>query len=139
MQHFDSIQAVAAASYEELTTIDDIGDITAMNIRQYFDNPLNQEILKDLESEGVNLQVQKSESATDKLTGLTFVITGTLPTLGRKDAEALIEKNGGKCSGSVSKKTSYLVAGDAAGSKLTKAQKLGVLVITEEELISMTS
>lgn len=139
MQHFDFIQAVAVASYEELTTIDDIGDITAMNIRQYFDNPLNQEILKDLESEGVNLQVQKSESATDKLTGLTFVITGTLPTLGRKDAEALIEKNGGKCSGSVSKKTSYLVAGDAAGSKLTKAQELGVPVITEEELISMTS
>ncbi len=139
MQHFDSIQAVATASYEELTAIDDIGDITAMNIRQYFDNPLNQEILRDLESEGVNLQVQKSEGTTDRLAGLTFVITGTLPTLGRKDAETLIEKNGGKCSGSVSKKTSYLIAGDAAGSKLTKAQELGVPVITEEELISMTS
>lgn len=139
MQHFDSIQAVATASYEELTAIDDIGDITAMNIRQYFDNPLNQEILRDLESEGVNLQVQKSEGTTDRLAGLTFVITGTLPTLGRKDAETLIEKNGGKCSGSVSKKTSYLIAGNAAGSKLTKAQELGVPVITEEELISMTS
>lgn len=139
MQRFDSIQAVAAASYEELTAIDDIGNITAMNIRQYFDNPMNQDILKDLESEGVNMQTQKSEDTTDKLASLTFVITGTLPTLGRKDAEKLIEKNGGKCSGSVSKKTNYLVAGEAAGSKLTKAQELGIPVITEEELIIMTS
>lgn len=79
----------------------------------------------------------KEENTSNALQGLTIVITGTLPTLGRKEAEELITKNGGKASGSVSKKTSYLVAGEAAGSKLTKAQALGVPVITEEELLAM--
>ena len=78
-------------------------------------------------------------SSGDKLAGLTFVVTGTLPTLGRKEITDLIENNGGKCSGSVSKKTNYLVAGEAAGSKLTKAQELNVPVITESDLLNMIS
>ncbi len=73
----------------------------------------------------------------EKLAGLTFVVTGTLPTMGRSEAQELIEKNGGKVSGSVSKKTSYVLAGEAAGSKLAKAQELGVPVLTEEEFLKM--
>ena len=79
----------------------------------------------------------EEEDTTDKLAGLTIVVTGTLPTLGRAEAKALIEKNGGKCTGSVSKKTSYLVAGEAAGSKLEKAQALGIPVIDEAGLLAM--
>ena len=81
----------------------------------------------------------EKEDTTDKLAGLTIVVTGTLPTLGRAEAKALIEKNGGKCTGSVSRKTSYLVAGEAAGSKLEKAQALGVPVIDEAGLLAMLS
>ena len=83
------------------------------------------------------MDVTKNENAGDKLKGLTIVVTGTLPTLGRKEATELIEANGGKCTGSVSKKTDYLLAGEAAGSKLTKAQSLGISIITEEELLNM--
>ena len=78
-----------------------------------------------------------TKAASNVLEGLTFVVTGTLPTLGRKETTALIEDNGGKCAGSVSKKTSYLVAGENAGSKLTKAKDLGIEVITEEQLLDM--
>ena len=80
---------------------------------------------------------EEKEGATDKFAGLTFVITGTLPTMGRKEAQELIELNGGKCSGSVSKKTNYLLAGEAAGSKLDKANSLGVPVIDEATLLDM--
>ena len=80
---------------------------------------------------------EEKEGATDKLAGLTFVITGTLPNMGRKEAQELIELNGGKCSGSVSKKTNYLVAGEAAGSKLDKANALGVTVLDEEGLLAL--
>ena len=83
------------------------------------------------------MTVSRDEEAGDKLSGLTIVVTGTLPTLGRKEATELIERNGGKCTGSVSKKTDYLLAGEAAGSKLTKAQSLGIPVITEEQLFDM--
>ena len=79
----------------------------------------------------------EKEGATDKFAGLTFVITGTLPTMGRKEAQALIELNGGKCSGSVSKKTNYVLAGEAAGSKLDKANALGVTVIDEDAFLAM--
>ena len=98
---------------------------------------LNREVIKELEELGVNIAAKKQSPSGEALQGLTIVVTGTLPTLGRKEAAELIENNGGKCTGSVSKKTDYLVAGEAAGSKLTKAQSLGVPVITEERLFEM--
>ncbi len=139
MKHFYSIQELMGASYEKLTAIDDIGEITALCIRQYFDEPKNQAVIEELASVGVNMEMQQVGSSSDKLAGLTIVVTGTLPTLGRKEVSELIENNGGKCTGSVSKKTDYLVAGEAAGSKLTKAQSLGIPVITEDELLNMIS
>ena len=84
-------------------------------------------MLNDMANQGVNMEMEEDAGATTKLAGMTIVVTGTLPTLGRKEATELIERNGGKCSGSVSKKTSLVLAGDAAGSKLTKAQELGIL------------
>ena len=86
---------------------------------------------------GLNPVMPEISGGSDKLSGLTIVVTGTLPTLGRKEVADLIEKNGGKCTGSVSKKTDFLVAGEAAGSKLTKAQELGIRVIDEAELLRM--
>ena len=94
------------------------------------------ELIERLKSYGVNT-VYQSDVKSDKLAGLTFVITGTLPDMTRDEAKTLIEQNGGKCSGSVSKKTSYVLAGEEAGSKLTKAQQLGVTVISQQQLIEM--
>ena len=137
MKHFTSIHELGDAPYEKLLEIEDIGDTTALCIKKYFEDPLNREVIKELEELGVNLVAKKQSPSGEALQGLTIVVTGTLPTLGRKEAAELIENNGGKCTGSVSKKTDYLVAGEAAGSKLTKAQSLGVPVITEEQLFEM--
>ena len=137
MKHFASIEELSKASLEDLQAINDIGEITAVCIREFFDNPVNAKILESLIESGVNTTMTVAENASNKLEGLTVVVTGTLPTLGRKEATELIENNGGKCTGSVSKKTDLLVAGEAAGSKLTKAQELGVKVISEEELLEM--
>ena len=139
MKHFSSIEELMNASYEDLTAIDDIGEITALSIRQYFNNPKNRTVIAELAAAGITMKMSGSAMSSDKLAGLTIVVTGTLPTLGRKEVADLIENNGGKCTGSVSKKTDYLVAGEAAGSKLTKAQSLGIPVITEEELLNMIS
>lgn len=137
MKHFTSIHELGDAPYEKLLEIEDIGDTTALCIKKYFEDPLNREVIKELEELGVNITAKKQSTSGEALQGLTIVVTGTLPTLGRKEAAELIENNGGKCTGSVSKKTDYLVAGEAAGSKLTKAQSLGVPVITEEQLFEM--
>jgi DNA ligase (NAD+) len=137
MKHYDSIQALRSASAAELTMIDNVGEITANYIVGFFANDTNALLIQALEDAGVNMSAAKVDGATNKLAGMTVVVTGTLPTLGRKEATELIEKNGGKCSGSVSKKTSFVVAGEAAGSKLTKAQELGIRVITEDELLEM--
>jgi DNA ligase (NAD+) len=137
MQHYTTIKEVAAASVEELTAIPDIGETTAQCITAFFGSRANQAVLKELEDCGVNMTMAQEAGGSDKLTGLTIVVTGTLPTLGRKEAQELIVKNGGKSTGSVSKKTSLVVAGEGAGSKLTKARELGVRVITEEELLNM--
>ena len=144
VQHFGSIEKIGQASEEELEQIEDVGSITAKAVRAYFDNGQNREILRRLQDAGVRMELsgeEKAESARraqeGALSGITFVITGTLPSMDRKAAAALIEKNGGKVSGSVSKKTDYLLAGEAAGSKLTKAQSLGVSVISESDLLSM--
>lgn len=135
--HYDSIQSLMKASVEDLTKIDNVGDVTASYIVDFFDDEKNRELTEKLEECGVNMTVQKTVGSTNKLAGMTVVVTGTLPTLGRKEAAELIEKNGGKCSGSVSKKTSFLIAGEAAGSKLTKAQELGVKVVDEAEFLKM--
>lgn len=137
MRHFDSLTALAQADYDSLTAIQDIGPTTAQSIVSFFADPENRRIFQKLVDAGVNTIAQKEEGASDVFAGLTFVITGTLPNLDRKEAQALIEKNGGKVTGSVSKKTDYLLAGEAAGSKLTKAGELGIPVIGEAELYRM--
>lgn len=137
MKHFNSIDDLSRASIEELTAIDDVGPTTAKSIVDFFNNNLNKQIIASLKEAGVNMVMEEQEGSTDKLSGLTIVVTGTLPTLGRKEISDLIEKNGGKCSGSVSKKTSIVIAGEAAGSKLTKANELGIRVISEEEFLNM--
>ncbi len=138
MKHYRSIRELEAATEDDLVQIPDIGETTARDIVNFFSNEENQKILNRLSDYGLKMEMEK-EDTTDKLAGLTIVVTGTLPTLGRAEAKALIEKNGGKCTGSVSRKTSYLVAGEAAGSKLEKAQALGVPVIDEAGLLAMLS
>lgn len=137
MKHFDSIQSLQEAGFDDLVAIDDIGATTAGCIIEYFADSFNRQAIDEMQELGVNMTVSRDEEAGDKLSGLTIVVTGTLPTLGRKEATELIERNGGKCTGSVSKKTDYLLAGEAAGSKLTKAQSLGIPVITEAQLFDM--
>ena len=122
---------------EDLKQVNDIGEISAICIRDFFDEEENQRILKRLKESGVNMELQEEEGEDDKFAGLTFVVTGTLPSLGRKEAAELLEKHGAKVSGSVSKKTSYVLAGEEAGSKLTKAQELGIRIISEEEFNNM--
>ena len=137
MKHFRDIWELSQASMDTLTNLPDVGEITASCIYNYFREPQNLEMLEKLRDAGVNLKAMSQGDNTGALEGLTFVVTGTLPTLGRKEVGELIEKNGGKNTGSVSKKTNYLVAGEAAGSKLAKAVELGIPVITEEELLRM--
>ena len=137
MKHFDSISDLADAKVEELMAIPDVGEITARCICDFFADQTNRDMLRELAALGVNLTAAKKELTSGRLTGLTFVVTGTLPTLGRAEAAELIEKHGGKCTSSVSKKTDYLVAGENAGSKLDKANALGVSVISEAELLIM--
>ncbi len=127
---------VMNASFDDFLLIEDIGEITAMGIVEYFASEDNRALCLRLCELGLRTDAAAGPRA-EKLAGLTFVLTGTLPTMTRDEASALIKKNGGKVSGSVSKKTSYVVAGDEAGSKLTKARELGVTVIDEAQLIEM--
>lgn len=136
MKHFGSIDKLEEASVEELVEVSDIGEISGISIYNFFENEENREIVQRLKEYGVNMEAAQEEGDS-RFKGLTFVVTGTLPTLGRTEASELIQKFGGKVSGSVSKKTSYVLAGENAGSKLTKAQDLGVTVISEEELLGM--
>lgn len=137
MKRFGSLDAVAEATLEELADVPDIGQVTAESIIGYFADPVNREMYDRLKEAGVRVEAEAGEELELLLEGKTFVITGTLPGMKREEAAELIEKYGGKVSGSVSKKTSYLLAGEAAGSKLTKAQQLGVPVIGEEALKEM--
>jgi DNA ligase (NAD+) len=136
MKHFPDLFALADADMEQLVEIPDVGETTASCIHEYFADAENRRLLMEMAELGMNMKSDERESGS-ALAGLTIVVTGTLPTLGRKEAAALIEANGGKCTGSVSKKTSYLLAGEAAGSKLDKALSLGVPVISEEEFLEM--
>lgn len=131
-----TIEACLGAGYDDFMTVDDIGEITAAALVEYFADEGTRALIDRLATLGVST-TSKSEPKLDTLAGLTFVLTGTLPTMSRDEASALIKKNGGKVSSSVSKKTSYVVAGEEAGSKLTKANELGVKVINEAELLEM--
>ena len=137
LKHFGSIEALMQADMESLQQVADVGEVTALCIRNYFQDENNCKIIERLKEAGVNMEMAESGSEDGRFDGVTFVITGTLPTMDRKAAAALIEAHGGKVSGSVSKKTNYLLAGENAGSKLTKANDLGVSVISEEELQEM--
>lgn len=133
MKHFKSIETLSHVSMDELQDVNDIGEVSAECIRRFFLNEDNRTIIARLQEYGVNMTAEATETIESAISGKTVVVTGTLPTLGRKEAQELIEKYGGKASGSVSKKTDYVLAGEAAGSKLTKAQELGITVLNEAE------
>ena len=135
-EHFGAMEALQGASVEEICTINGFGELMAQSVVEFFAKEGTTDLVRRLRELGLNMRWQ-GEPRTDRLAGLTLVVTGTLPTLSRKEAEALIVKNGGKAAGSVSKKTAYVVAGEAAGSKLTKAQELGVPVLSEAEFLAM--
>ena len=131
-ERFGSIDNLQAATLEELTSIRDVGPAVAVSIRSFFDTPANQAVLQRLKAAGVAPTVEEKRVG-GRLAGLTFVFTGTLATLGRDEAKKLVEAEGGNVTGSVSKKTDYVVAGSEAGSKLEKARNLGVTVLSEDE------
>lgn len=135
-KQFKTIDQLMAANVEEIVSIEGFGEVMAQSVASFFALSGTKDMIKRLKAAGVNM-VSTLAPTSDRFAGLTFVLTGTLPTLSRDEATKRIEDLGGKAASSVSKKTSYVVAGEAAGSKLTKAQELGVTVITEEELLKM--
>ena len=135
---YKSIDALISASVEELTLISDIGKVMALSITEFFSQEQNIALINQLKLSGINMEDTESENTDDlRFDGKTFVLTGTLTDFTRKEASDIIEKFGGKTSSSVSKNTDYVLAGEEAGSKLDKANKLGILVITEEEFKNM--
>ncbi|MGN0707818.1 MAG: NAD-dependent DNA ligase LigA [Faecalibacterium sp.] len=136
-EHFGTLEALREADEQQIQEeIDGIGNVIAQSVAEFFAKDGTADLIHRLADHGVNMQ-WKGEPKGDKLAGKTLVVTGTLETLSRSEAEALIVKNGGKAAGSVSKKTAYVVAGTAAGSKLTKAQTLGIPVLTESEFLDL--
>lgn len=135
-QKFETMDRIMAAGAEEIGTIEGFGSVMAKNVETFFRQEANIEQINRLKVCGLNMNCLM-EKAGDKLAGKTFVLTGTLPTLKRSEAQALIEKQGGKVSASVSKKTAYVVAGEEAGSKLVKAQELGISILSEAELLEL--
>ena len=127
--HFKTMDALMAASEEELTEIDDVGGITAQCIVEYLAQPQSRDLIRRLREAGAN--------SDQRFAGMTFVLTGALTRFDRKAAQAMIEERGGKAAGSVSKRTTYVVAGEAAGSKLKKAQELNIPILTEDEFARM--
>jgi DNA ligase (NAD+) len=135
---FGDIQRLMDATEEQLLQVNDVGPVVAKSLITFFADPLNRDVVRQIIDAGVNWATSAGESHQAAIfSGKTFVLTGTLPTLSREEAAALIEAAGGKVQSSVSKKTSMVLAGDEAGSKLAKAQELGVTVITEEQLRQM--
>ncbi len=137
-EHFTSLERLSTATEQQLLEIDGFGQVMASSLIDFFQKIGTKDLLQQLQHHDVNMRYI-GETKGDLLAGKTLVVTGTLETLSRNDAEALIVKNGGKTSGSVSKKTSYVVAGTAAGSKLTKAQQLAVPILTEQAFLDMLS
>ncbi|MDQ9171518.1 NAD-dependent DNA ligase LigA [Oxalobacteraceae bacterium R-40] len=136
-RHFGNLDALLAASEEQLLQVADIGPVVARSIRMFIDDPLNIELIEQLRASGVTWEEAAPEARAQTFAGKTFVLTGTLPNLTREQAAAKIEAAGGKVTGSVSKKTSFVVAGEDAGSKLEKARELGIPVIGEPELLAL--
>ena len=133
-QHFKSIENLMAAKTEDLLSVPEVGEVVASSILHFFNEEHNKEVIKDLLGCGLNWPQPQITPANTQVEGKTFVLTGTLPSMGREEAKALLLAQGAKVSGSVSKKTHYVVAGEEAGSKLEKALALGVPVINEEEM-----
>ncbi|MSV25427.1 NAD-dependent DNA ligase LigA [Selenomonas sp. WCA-380-WT-3B 3/] len=137
MLHFRSLDRLMDADEAAILEVRDIGEISARTIASYFSDPVNRRIIEDFRSCGVNMVLTHNAASGGQLEGLTFVITGTLPGMSRKECAEWIEAHGGRVLSSVSKKTSYLVAGESAGSKLSKAQELGIPVLSEEDLLHL--
>lgn len=137
MAHFGTLEALMGATEQELVDIEDVGGIVASSITEYFADEENRRFVNRLLEAGVHPQMHMQEDAGTLFEGLTFVLTGTLPTLSRAQAQEMIRKNGGKATGSVSKKTSIVLAGESAGSKLDKARELGVTIIDEAQFLLM--
>ena len=135
---FGSIEAIMNATSEEIAKIDGFGDIMSKSVFSAFHDKHFAELVNELKFLGVKMEYEKQESGDNRFEGKTFVLTGTLPTMTRDEAKEIIVRFGGKAAGSVSKKTSYVVAGEDAGSKLTKAQELGITILNEQEFIDMT-
>ena len=134
---YNNIDNLAEADVENLSQVEDIGPIVANSIREFFGQEQTKDLISRLKQAGVNTQRLKEDDEDERFTGKTFVLTGSLENFSREEASNIIEKFGGKTSSSVSKKTSYVLAGEDAGSKLTKAQNLGVTIITEQEFADM--
>ena len=134
---YENMDNLANASIEDLSQVDEVGQIVANSINEFFSQEQTKDLLKRLKNAGVNMERQKEENEDDRFAGKTFVLTGSLEKYSREEASNIIEKFGGKTSSSVSKKTTYLLAGEDAGSKLTKAQSLGVQIISENEFEEM--
>ena len=133
-----TIDNIMSAAVEDISSIEGFGGIMAESLAEYFSLEQNIQLVAQLRELGVKMTPVEKKSDNGKFAGKTFVLTGTLPTLKRSEAAKIIEDMGGKTSSSVSKKTDFVVAGDAAGSKLTKAQQLGITIITENRLIEMS-
>lgn len=138
MRRFKTMDALVDADLEEILSVEDIGEISARCVQNFFSDERNRRSLERMKNAGVNMSALTEAGADEQFAGLTFVVTGTLPSMGRKEAAEFIEKHGGRVSGSVSKKTDYLLAGENAGSKLAKAKALNIPVISEEEIMRMT-
>lgn len=136
-RHFGQLDALLAASEAQILEVDDIGPVVAQSILAFLADPLNRELIEQLRAAGIHWEESAPEQRATHLAGKTFVLTGTLPTLRREQAQALIEAAGGKVAGSVSKKTTYVVAGEEAGSKLAKAEELGIPVLDENALLTL--
>ena len=135
-QNFGTMDAVMAARLEDISAIDGFGEVMAKSLIEYFSLPQSKKLIEKLKEHGVLMEAEK-KVVSDKLHGFTFVLTGTLPTMSRDEASAIIIANGGKVASSVSKKTDYVLAGEKAGSKLNKAESLGIKIIDENEFMEM--
>ena len=138
-RHFGNLDRLMSASVEQLLAVSDVGPIVAESVHAFFHEPHNVEVVNGLRRSGVVWDENEGQAlaAALPLAGKTFVLTGTLPTLGREDAKEMIESLGGKVAGSVSKKTDYVVAGSEAGSKLAKAESLGIALLDEAGLLAL--
>lgn len=138
-ENFESIDALSKAAVEDIANIPEFGEKMAQSVVIFFKQEQTTDTVEKLKNAGVNLKSRgKKQISDNRFEGLTFVLTGILPTYSRSDASSIIESYGGKTAGSVSKKTDYVLAGDEAGSKLDKAQQLGIKIIDEEEFKKMT-